>query len=125
MQGFAGEAATQCLHRAKITRRQTATRKLPLRLSHHRKSQNRELQKQCARQRLLRAQFPILIFSKSHDFVHNVKRHPCETSVRFTIGGGLCQLSNALYEAALAAGFEIVERHAMAVSCGFARRIRA
>ena len=28
------------------------------------------------------------------------------------IGGGLCQLSNALYEAALAAGFEIVERHA-------------
>ncbi|TMJ37134.1 MAG: hypothetical protein E6G89_14925, partial [Alphaproteobacteria bacterium] len=77
--------------------------------------------KQCARQRLLRAQFPILIFSKSHDFVHNVKRHPCETSVRFTIGGGLCQLSNALYEAALAAGFEIVERHAMAVSL----RVRA
>ena len=29
-----------------------------------------------------------------------------------SIGGGLCQLSNALYEAALAAGFEIVERHA-------------
>ncbi len=28
------------------------------------------------------------------------------------VGGGLCQLSNALYEAALAAGFEIVERHA-------------
>ncbi|MGF6232353.1 hypothetical protein QFZ27_006308 [Inquilinus ginsengisoli] len=27
-------------------------------------------------------------------------------------GGGLCQLSNGLYEAALAAGFEIVERHA-------------
>ena len=27
-------------------------------------------------------------------------------------GGGLCQLSNALYEAALDAGFEIVERHA-------------
>jgi hypothetical protein len=27
-------------------------------------------------------------------------------------GGGLCQLSNALYEAALSAGFEIVERHA-------------
>jgi hypothetical protein len=26
-------------------------------------------------------------------------------------GGGLCQLSNGLYEAALAAGFEIVERH--------------
>lgn len=29
-----------------------------------------------------------------------------------TVGGGLCQLSNALYEAALNAGFEIVERHA-------------
>jgi hypothetical protein len=29
-----------------------------------------------------------------------------------SIGGGLCQLSNALYEAAMAAGFEIVERHA-------------
>lgn len=28
------------------------------------------------------------------------------------IGGGLCQLSNALYDAALHAGFEIVERHA-------------
>lgn len=27
-------------------------------------------------------------------------------------GGGLCQLSNALYDAALQAGFEIVERHA-------------
>jgi hypothetical protein len=29
-----------------------------------------------------------------------------------SIGGGLCQLSNALYEAALDAGLEIVERHA-------------
>jgi vancomycin resistance protein VanW len=29
-----------------------------------------------------------------------------------TIGGGLCQLSNALYAAALDAGFEIIERHA-------------
>jgi hypothetical protein len=29
-----------------------------------------------------------------------------------SIGGGLCQLSNALYEAALSARFEIVERHA-------------
>ncbi len=29
-----------------------------------------------------------------------------------TIGGGLCQLSNALYEAGLDAGLEIVERHA-------------
>ncbi len=28
------------------------------------------------------------------------------------IGGGLCQLSNALYDVALAAGCEIVERHA-------------
>lgn len=27
-------------------------------------------------------------------------------------GGGLCQLSNALYEAACSAGFEIIERHA-------------
>lgn len=29
-----------------------------------------------------------------------------------SIGGGLCQLSNALYDAALGAGFEIIERHA-------------
>jgi hypothetical protein len=29
-----------------------------------------------------------------------------------SIGGGLCQLSNALYDAALQAGFEILERHA-------------
>ncbi|HEV2643639.1 MAG TPA: VanW family protein [Candidatus Elarobacter sp.] len=29
-----------------------------------------------------------------------------------SVGGGLCQLSNALYDAALSAGFEIVERHA-------------
>lgn len=29
-----------------------------------------------------------------------------------TIGGGLCQLSNALYDAGLRAGLEIVERHA-------------
>ncbi len=29
-----------------------------------------------------------------------------------TIGGGLCQLSNALYDAALQAGHQIVERHA-------------
>ena len=29
-----------------------------------------------------------------------------------TIGGGLCQLSNALYQCALESGFEIVERHA-------------
>ncbi len=28
------------------------------------------------------------------------------------VGGGLCQLSNALYDAALQAGHEIVERHA-------------
>lgn len=29
-----------------------------------------------------------------------------------SVGGGLCQLSNALYDVALQAGFEIVERHA-------------
>ena len=29
-----------------------------------------------------------------------------------SVGGGLCQLSNALYDSALKAGFEIVERHA-------------
>jgi len=29
-----------------------------------------------------------------------------------SLGGGLCQLSNALYDAALKAGVEIVERHA-------------
>jgi glycosyltransferase involved in cell wall biosynthesis len=29
-----------------------------------------------------------------------------------SLGGGLCQLSNGLYDAALQAGFEIVERHA-------------
>ena len=28
------------------------------------------------------------------------------------VGGGLCQVSNALYDAALQAGHEIVERHA-------------
>ncbi len=28
-----------------------------------------------------------------------------------TVGGGLCQISNALYDAALKAGFEIIERH--------------
>lgn len=28
------------------------------------------------------------------------------------VGGGLCQISNALYDAAMQAGFEIVERHA-------------
>ena len=32
-----------------------------------------------------------------------------------SVGGGLCQLSNALYDAALQAGFEIVERHAHSV----------
>jgi hypothetical protein len=35
-----------------------------------------------------------------------------EGCVIASIGGGLCQLSNALYEAAVAAGFDIVERHA-------------
>ena len=28
-----------------------------------------------------------------------------------SIGGGLCQLSNALYDAALRAGLQVVERH--------------
>jgi hypothetical protein len=28
-----------------------------------------------------------------------------------SVGGGLCQISNALYDAALQAGFEIIERH--------------
>jgi hypothetical protein len=35
-----------------------------------------------------------------------------EGCVIASIGGGLCQLSNALYEAAVMAGFDIVERHA-------------
>ncbi|HTO81829.1 MAG TPA: VanW family protein [Methylomirabilota bacterium] len=35
-----------------------------------------------------------------------------EGCVIASIGGGLCQLSNALYDAALTAGCEIVERHA-------------
>jgi hypothetical protein len=35
-----------------------------------------------------------------------------EGCVIASVGGGLCQLSNALYDAALQAGFEIVERHA-------------
>jgi hypothetical protein len=35
-----------------------------------------------------------------------------EGCVIATVGGGLCQLSNALYDAALQADFEIVERHA-------------
>ena len=34
------------------------------------------------------------------------------------IGGGLCQLSNALYDAALQANFEIIERHAHSGHCG-------
>jgi len=35
-----------------------------------------------------------------------------EGCVIASVGGGLCQLSNALYDAALQAGFEILERHA-------------
>src|SRR5262249_14816692 len=35
-----------------------------------------------------------------------------EGCVIASVGGGLCQLSNALYDAALTAGCEIVERHA-------------
>ena len=33
------------------------------------------------------------------------------------VGGGLCQLSNALYDAALPAGCQIVERHAHSGPC--------
>lgn len=48
--------------------------------------------------------------SRSRGFVPGRElREGCLIS---SVGGGLCQLSNALYEAALQAGFEIVERHA-------------
>jgi len=47
--------------------------------------------------------------SKSRGFV--VGREIREGCILPTIGGGLCQLSNALYDAALKAGFEIIERH--------------
>ncbi|MEO6588547.1 MAG: VanW family protein [Pyrinomonadaceae bacterium] len=41
-----------------------------------------------------------------------VGRELREVCIIPNIGGGLCQLSNALYDAALQANFEIVERHA-------------
>lgn len=47
--------------------------------------------------------------SRLHGFVQG--RELREGCIIPTIGGGLCQLSNALYDAALKAGFEIVERH--------------
>ncbi len=48
--------------------------------------------------------------SKVRGFVHG--RELREGCLIPNVGGGLCQLSNALYGAALRAGFEIVERHA-------------
>ena len=47
--------------------------------------------------------------SKSNGFV--VGREIREGCIVPSVGGGLCQLSNALYDAALKAGFTIVERH--------------
>src|ERR1700760_791662 len=48
--------------------------------------------------------------SRLRGFTHG--RELREGCVIASVGGGLCQLSNALYDAALQAGFEIVERHA-------------
>ena len=48
--------------------------------------------------------------TRSRDFAPG--RELREGCVIPSIGGGLCQLTNALYAAALDAGFEIVERHA-------------
>ena len=48
--------------------------------------------------------------TRSRGFVHG--RELREGCIIPSVGGGLCQLSNALYDAALVAGFEIVERHA-------------
>lgn len=47
--------------------------------------------------------------SRLRGFVHG--REIREGCIIPTVGGGLCQLSNALYDAALKANFEIVERH--------------
>lgn len=47
--------------------------------------------------------------SKRRGFV--VGRAVREGCIVPTVAGGLCQLSNALYDAALNAGFEIIERH--------------
>jgi hypothetical protein len=46
---------------------------------------------------------------RSHGYVTG--REIREGCIIPTVAGGLCQLSNALYDAALKAGFEIVERH--------------
>lgn len=43
---------------------------------------------------------------------YTVGRELREGCIIPNVGGGLCQISNALYDAALKAGFEIVERHA-------------
>jgi hypothetical protein len=48
--------------------------------------------------------------SKQNGFV--VGREIREGCIIPTVAGGLCQLSNALYDAALKAGIEIIERHA-------------
>jgi len=48
--------------------------------------------------------------SRSKGYV--VGRELREGCIIPNLGGGLCQLSNALYDAALKAGFEIIERHA-------------
>jgi hypothetical protein len=48
--------------------------------------------------------------SRQNGFV--VGREIREGCIVPTVAGGLCQLSNALYDAALKAGFEIIERHA-------------
>lgn len=48
--------------------------------------------------------------TRRHGFVRG--RELREGCLIPSVGGGLCQLSNALYDAALAAGCEIVERHA-------------
>lgn len=48
--------------------------------------------------------------SRGNGFV--VGREIREGCIVPTVAGGLCQLSNALYDAALKAGFDIIERHA-------------
>lgn len=47
--------------------------------------------------------------SKKNGYI--VGREIREGCIVPSIGGGLCQLSNALYDAAVKAGFQIVERH--------------
>ncbi len=48
--------------------------------------------------------------SRLKGYVHG--RELREGCIIPNVGGGLCQISNALYDAALDAGFEIIERHA-------------